>query len=136
MWELRRRGMLRHGGQKEADEFAGDGRPGDRGAACRAHEMPVAVMQPLLRPCLTPRACPDTIRRLQVGDSPTVRKCSFGVREAGCSRTVPAQRMVSMRPSVRDVDRILKGSKPTDLAAMQPTRYSRAVNLGTACGWG
>ena len=36
------------------------------------------------------------------------------------------------RETARYIDRIVKGAKPADLPAMQPTRYYLAVNLKTA----
>jgi putative ABC transport system substrate-binding protein len=38
----------------------------------------------------------------------------------------------SFREAARYIDRLLKGAKPTDLPAIQPTRYYLAVNLKTA----
>ena len=45
---LRRRGMLRHGGPDEADEFAGEGRYRDGGPFAVPDEMAIATMQALV----------------------------------------------------------------------------------------
>ena len=59
----------------------------------------------------------------------------FIVREGG---------LISYGPSADDelrraadyIDRILKGAKPADLPAQQPTRYYLSINLKTAAGLG
>jgi ABC-type uncharacterized transport system substrate-binding protein len=66
---------------------------------------------------------------------PVMYEFSFIVREGG---------LMSYGPSVDDgyreagryIDRILKGARPTDLPAIQPTRYYLAVNLKTATSLG
>lgn len=66
---------------------------------------------------------------------PAMYEFGFLVREGG---------LISYGPSADDelrraaayIDRILKGAKPADLPAEQPTRYYLSINLKTAAGLG
>jgi ABC-type uncharacterized transport system substrate-binding protein len=55
----------------------------------------------------------------------------FIVRDGGLMSYGPSDDD-GFREAARYIDRILKGAKPGDLPAMQPTRYYLAVNLKTA----
>lgn len=60
---------------------------------------------------------------------------SFIVRDGGPMSYGPSDDD-GFREAARYVDRILKGAKPSDLPATQPTRYYLAVNLKTAATLG
>ena len=57
------------------------------------------------------------------------------VRDGGLMSYGPSQEE-SSRQAALYIDRILKGAKPADLPAQQPTRYNLAVNLKTAATLG
>ncbi len=62
---------------------------------------------------------------------PAMYEFSFIVREGGLMSYGPSDDD-GFREAAQYIDRILKGTKPADLPAMQPTRYYLAVNLKTA----
>jgi len=62
---------------------------------------------------------------------PTMYEFGFIVHEGGLMAYGPGQED-SYRLAARYIDRIVKGAKPADLPAEQPTRYYLTVNLKTA----
>jgi putative tryptophan/tyrosine transport system substrate-binding protein len=62
---------------------------------------------------------------------PAMYESSVIVREGGLMSYGPSFED-GFREAARYIDRILKGAKPADLPAVQPTRYYLAVNLKTA----
>ena len=66
---------------------------------------------------------------------PAMYEASFIVRDGGLMSYGPSQEE-SLRQAAFYIDRILKGAKPADLPAQQPTAYSLAVNLKTAATLG
>jgi len=62
---------------------------------------------------------------------PAMYESSSIVREGGLMSYGPSFED-GFREAARYIDRIFKGAKPTDLPAVQPTRYYLAVNLKTA----
>ena len=66
---------------------------------------------------------------------PAMYEFDFIVRDGGLMSYGPSQEE-SFRQAAFYVDRILKGAKPADLPAQQPTRYTLAVNLKTAATLG
>ncbi len=66
---------------------------------------------------------------------PAMYEWSFIVREGGLMSYGPTVED-SFRQAALYIDRIVKGAKPVDLPAEQPTRYSLAVNLKTAATLG
>jgi putative ABC transport system substrate-binding protein len=66
---------------------------------------------------------------------PAMYEFDFIVRDGGLMSYGPSQEE-SFRQAALYIDRILKGAKPADLPAQQPTRYSFAVNLKTAAALG
>jgi len=62
---------------------------------------------------------------------PAMYEFGFIVRDGGLMSYGPSDDD-GFRETARYIDRILKGAKPGDLPAMQPTRYYFAVNLKTA----
>ena len=52
--------------------------------------------------------------------------------EAGCLVPYSGSRVDSFRRAAYFVDKILKGSKPTDLPVQQPTKFELVINLKTA----
>jgi len=61
---------------------------------------------------------------------PAMYESSFIVREGGLMSYGPTCED-GFQEAARYIDRIFKGAKPTDLPAVQPTRYYLAVNLKT-----
>ena len=66
---------------------------------------------------------------------PAMYEFDFIVRDGGLLSYGPSQEE-SYRQAALYIDRILKGAKPADLPAQQPTRYSLADNLKTAATLG
>jgi putative ABC transport system substrate-binding protein len=66
---------------------------------------------------------------------PAMYEFDFIVRDGGLMSYGPSQEE-SWRQAAVYIDRILKGAKPADLPAQQPTTYSLAVNLKTAATLG
>ena len=66
---------------------------------------------------------------------PAMYEFDFIVRDGGLMSYGPSQEE-SFRQAALYIDRILKGAKPADLPAQQPTRYTLAVNLKTAATLG
>jgi putative ABC transport system substrate-binding protein len=66
---------------------------------------------------------------------PAMYELGVIVREGGLMAYGPGQED-SYRLAARYIDRIVKGAKPADLPAEQPTRYYLAVNLKTAATLG
>ncbi len=66
---------------------------------------------------------------------PAMYEFDFIVRDGGLISYGPSQEE-SFRQAALYIDRILKGAKPADLPAQQPTRYTLAVNLKTAATLG
>jgi putative ABC transport system substrate-binding protein len=66
---------------------------------------------------------------------PAMYEFDFIVRDGGLISYGPSQEE-SFRQAAAYIDRILKGAKPADLPAQQPTRYNLAVNLKTAATLG
>jgi putative ABC transport system substrate-binding protein len=66
---------------------------------------------------------------------PAMYEFDFIVRDGGLMSYGPSQEE-SFRQAAFYIDRILKGAKPADLPAQQPTRYTFAVNLKTAATLG
>jgi putative ABC transport system substrate-binding protein len=66
---------------------------------------------------------------------PAMYEFDFIVRDGGLMSYGPSQEE-SLRQAAFYIDRILKGAKPADLPAQQPTRYTFAVNLKTAATLG
>ena len=66
---------------------------------------------------------------------PAMYEFDFIVRDGGLMSYGPNQQE-SYRQAAFYIDRILKGAKPADLPAQQPTRYTFAVNLKTAATLG
>ena len=66
---------------------------------------------------------------------PAMYEFDFIVRDGGLMSYGPSQEE-SFRQAAAYIDRILKGAKPADLPAQQPTTYSLAVNLKTAAALG
>ena len=66
---------------------------------------------------------------------PAMYEFDFIVRDGGLMSYGPRDDD-GFRETARYVDRILKGAKPGDLPAMQPTSYYFAVNLKTAATLG
>jgi putative ABC transport system substrate-binding protein len=62
---------------------------------------------------------------------PAMYEFDFIVRDGGLISYGPSQEE-SFRQAAFYIDRILRGAKPAELPAQQPTRYSLAVNLKTA----
>jgi putative tryptophan/tyrosine transport system substrate-binding protein len=62
---------------------------------------------------------------------PAMYESSLMVREGGLM-SYGYSTEDSFREAARYIDRLLKGAKPADLPAIQPTRYYLAVNLKTA----
>jgi len=62
---------------------------------------------------------------------PAMYEFGFIVRDGGLMSYGPSDDD-GFRETARYIDRIVKGAKPADLPAMQPTRYYLAVNLKTA----
>jgi hypothetical protein len=68
---------------------------------------------------VTPSAISQAVRALRKSAAPT--RPSYGAGQAEM-----------VRLAVGYVDRILKGAKPSDLPAEQPTRFELTINLKTA----
>jgi len=66
---------------------------------------------------------------------PTMYEAGFIVHEGGLMSYGPSARD-EFRRATAYIDRILKGAKPADLPAEQPTRYYLSINMKAASALG